>query len=476
MKYLNHFIIGIIIVLVSFFLSFYFVYTDSFCLAQESFLLDQSAFEVLEGGANGQNGAYSESSTFGLNADPNTLVFGVNAIIDDINTKLYQNYGWDLETMSWVVEDSMSQAVKDQVNHNLALGATIGSGFMLYESSVVNALTGAKDYILGKVDETTGKISEVYNNAYTYLSDSFVNKFLGLKQDMIQNDEIVDISNPANCYFSKSVVFDRGNVKYILNFSSEKLFYCYGDGVSIVFPNDNAYWDFVGGLRVVGSSTEVLTGASLSNANTFYVNGREYVVGYIIVRPSGYTVACDLSFGSLENAKSLCYLFNNDTSYYYNSSNYNAIKNLLDQLKGTWVTTDDLRQINTKLDELTLGNISIDGQNNRVIETNTDSLTELSSLIESILEQNADISLALDELNNSSGGGSGSEDDDDFPTEFPSTFWPSFFPDLLPDEMFTMFKPIFDIVGTQYSMYGLWILIPSILIFILILYILVSLF
>lgn len=62
----------------------------------------------------------------------------------------------------------------------------------------------------------------------------------------------------------------------------------------------------------------------------------------------------------------------------------------------------------------------------------------------------------------------------EFPPELPSWFWPTMFPDILDFHGLEIFQPIFDIVGTNYSMYEIWIMIPAIIIFVVILYFIIS--
>ena len=62
----------------------------------------------------------------------------------------------------------------------------------------------------------------------------------------------------------------------------------------------------------------------------------------------------------------------------------------------------------------------------------------------------------------------------EYPPELPSWFWPSLFPDVFDFKGLEIFKPIFDIVGQNYSMYSIWSLIPAIIIFVVIIYFIIS--
>ena len=62
----------------------------------------------------------------------------------------------------------------------------------------------------------------------------------------------------------------------------------------------------------------------------------------------------------------------------------------------------------------------------------------------------------------------------EFPEDIPPSYFPSFIPDLFPTDMFSIFEPIFDIVGDEYSLFDTWMLIPSIFIALFIFYVIIS--
>lgn len=62
----------------------------------------------------------------------------------------------------------------------------------------------------------------------------------------------------------------------------------------------------------------------------------------------------------------------------------------------------------------------------------------------------------------------------EYPPELPSWFWPTLFPDIFDFKGLEIFKPIFDIVGNNYSMYQIWVMIPAIIIFVVIIYFIIS--
>ena len=473
----TRFLMYILIGLIVFVACFHIVFCDSNASALPSYELDSSAWSVLEG----TGGAYTEGYDYYLNADPNMFVFGVDHILNDINSKLYDQYGWDLETLSWEIEDSMTEAVKTNFNRKLALGTTIAQGFNLYESTLINQLTGAKDYILGKLNTTTGKIDQVYNNVYTYVSDDLINKMTSIKTDLIEDQTLYNFSQANHYLYGSNFHFVYGSWNnYTLQFSH--------DVVLTSWSQANGYYSigiisqYNSNVHIPCSGVCVDVGISRSHPIEYcyiegagsqkVINGTTYYVGQLVIHCTDNSTFYPYSAQFYGNGTTVLNNLNSydNSGYYdydYNNSSYLDFKAILDELKGNWVTTDDLRQINEKLNELTLGNIVIDGSTLPVIDTDSSKLAELENLIHSILDSNE---FANDEL-----GDPEPEPEPNPNYTIPEELWPSFFPDLMPDDMFSMFKPVFDIVGTNYSMYNLWILIPSILIFILVIYIIVSL-
>lgn len=462
-------------------------YINGFCLADP--VLSESAlenFQVLNGGMGAAN-------YYGLNAqgyDPFTLfIVGAGGdVLDKTNTWLENNTDYDLSDMGFMANDmietaSWNEGTADGMINRLtkgayqSLGSAVQNGVNFLASKVMVGGMAAKMFITGAIDSATNTISSIYgNNAYIKLTDTYVNNINDSLTNYLQNYSIPNIST-LNYKFGKNVEFTSTSEHkhYVLKFDKPLLFYNDVANGQIYFIRPSGYEinSFSGVIvnTTNGQSASFSSYGTASGPNNFVINNVTYITKAI--RINSKAVYSDIFYNGLDSCKSFISTYNpfNFSQYSFNYSDNLFIKNLFDQLKDKWVTTDDLKQINDKLGELTLGNISINGQNNNVIDTDSDSLSGLADLIQSIIDNNAF-------LNNDTNFDSESslttepvpEPDPDneinfggttLPEDFVPFGWTPLFDTIkLPFEFSGLFQPLFYVFGSFAGLWAIWSFVP----------------
>lgn len=484
MKTFNHIIFSIVIFFITLFSIFYISFIDSFCLESatlggalyNSYLIGSEYFAARNGrnilnsnsvstditGISGINDGTAYTS-FG-DALKETFFPNNNTInLQDLNSIAQQI---DVSNLSAQQQSDLASSLSSDSNvsiNDLDVYATSVGGFALYYAlrhGTDEWAGNSYDNILCKMHGISAIEQENYTNkldlefplpfdSYIY-TNSYTNTFKG-----------------SNGKTSRQTLYFDNYIFLFTDGTSGTGYY-----VKALAPHGSSISG--SGLYTNSSNQHYpITGISWYGTPTsINVNGVLYDYGPIQYSPQtypSYVLYSNTEFGSLSGVTD--YLGTKTISeippYNTELADTSGVPYVVDDLDDLACSISDIYEIIDALRESIL-TIPINGQDSYSLIDDT-----LSSTISDAISDAISKGLAITDYYYD---GSGEEDDDDTKVDFPIAYWPSFFPDLLPADMFSMFQPIFDIVGSTYSMYGLWILIPSILIFILILYILVSLF
>lgn len=480
-------------------------------------VLDTSSWTVLDGGA------MQDYYDFGMS--PEFLVFGIDKAIENINLKLYNQYGWDLETVSWDIESYNEQISAEQDSMVLKLSNNVyqsyqdalADGYALFNYQlpffVNNTFNQGKQVILGKLDVVHNTITDVFNNSIVPITTTFFDSLQGIANDMITDNEVKDLSE-TNVIYSSSFdgrYQDQYGTTYLVHIELDRpvFFYNYGSA--------NYGSIIVGGLTFGVSNPQIVSGyeVNTSNGNTLIMRDNRNAI------PTFYTINTDPKYGygqfrfdfvgssktgllltmdTLPSFNDTVTFFNdfNNLSYLYSFQNNQMLKEILDELKNHYVTTNDLKEIKDLLHTIPIAptftpNPAPNGSPlpQAVPTPPSDFWDLLQDKIDSILADSIEYEPVLPPLQETNPNPdpdpnpNPNPDPDpdepenplpDTPPELPEYIFPPMFTDIFDIQGLDIFKPIFDIVGLNYSMYNLWIIIPAILIFVLIVYIIISIF
>ena len=332
------------------------------------------------------------------------------------------------------------------------------------------------------------------NKAGQWIGDSYDN--ILVKFDSLTNTQSSNISTVLNNNFPQSTsyagytdtlscnIFNTGYgvVSGYIYFPYQCYYYTvsepngsYGSyKCYIMYPTNNFDRTLVGGnfinyKTVSGEWTAIpssVTGCSLSGTHTITINGVSYTYGSLKLTidsdSTSHTALTNTYIASYQDAVDF---FTNLTGtfpgYETELIDTQGVPYVVDDLDGFASSISDLYPVIESLREVITTFPTIDEIASTISDTIADTITDAIDLIKAK-------AITIEETTTPDPGPSD--------PEVPDWFWPTFFPDLIPDDMFSMFQPVFDIVGENYSMYSIWIVIPSIIIFILILYIIISVF
>ena len=302
------------------------------------------------------------------------------------------------------------------------------------------------------------------------VADSFKNiaiKFDALSQTDIDNikDSLDELAPFDDIVYSSSITFKNDTTYYTFDLNTNVFFYneYVGDSVRFIVPYD-----------VVPSGTWSSNyNGSLSHGNiyvtspsTVTINGTNYKSYQLQNSYYGWPSATGISISSFDLIKS--YITDNGfVSDVVNSELVDSsfVPYTVPSLRDTITSIDD---IFPALEAIREGIISIP-----TTGTLASSLTD--TLKDTIADTIADaIAKGISEVKEDDEDPVPKPDFPDFPDEIPPSYFPSFIPDLFPTDMFSIFKPVFDIVGVDYSMFDTWMLIPAIFIALFIFYIIIS--
>lgn len=199
---------------------------------------------------------------------------------------------------------------------------------------------------------------------------------------------------------------------------------------------------------------------------SFVINNITYYYGPFNVNRN-YTDG--KTFSSLEEVKSLleAYALSGYPPYESELIDSSGVPYVVPDLDGYGATIGDIYPVIDELREAILTIPDADSIASGLTGTLSDTIEDLIEAIKSLAITIPDVIEDDEPVPNP---------DPEFPDSIPVGYWPSFIPDLLDLDLFSIFKPVFDIVGEDYSMFSTWMLIPSILLFLIILYLVVSVF
>lgn len=473
--------------------------------------LDPSAFQVINGGA--------QSDFYGFGSSPEFISFGINQAIDDINTKLYSEYGWDMETILWDVEDMNNQLSSEQdalvqsITGNIysSYSEALADGYYLFKYHIPFAVesVGQQAYqvIMGKINSATNTIVDVFNNAVVPINDYFFNNMTDVVSDEITDGNITDLTFSGSIY-TKTFACEYDNYRRYNEFTADRpLFW---------FRNDsyNSYYSDSHTLYVAwptNSPTPNAISASLiQNGVAVDVSRGSFTVDrYINVNGVQFTVARPKIWYNAGSSNTDMYTLDdimtqselvtylgqfNPECFVYQWDTNTLLMEILNLLRGHYVTTDDLKKINNVIQEVPIAPAFYPNP-----QPNGDPLPgavpkptdDWWSLLQETIEDALDTSIGIDPyfppVPDSVINPDPSPDPDpdpepspnpdpvpDVPPSYPSWIVPSFFTDLLDHNLFSIFQPVFDIVGGNYSMFSTWLVIPSVIIFVVILWIIIT--
>lgn len=502
--------------------SFFNFYMNGFCQAQPDIILDQSELSVI-------NGGLDKAKNYGLSSNGANLFTIPIWTTEVLNPYLYDTFGWDTDDVAnfvlQPVEDTLTGeafngqyawGIIDPIYDNAnTIASAIENGYRFVETKLteVGSLArvlgaNAKAFVVGQVipsiDDSPDVLANLGENMLLKLGSDFAQIWASVNSNLTNNGYIYNSSTSNAVYYSSffmTTFNDFHNASgYYLNLSAsfsfpENIFYySTGNHLYIVFPeylldgnnisctgsrSHDYYRSNIADIQTYSDSYSyiVVSGKSLlgtfDNINWYsgYINGNSNVVnGFTNWKLPAFSSLSDiqnyLNNNPLKNATSVDYVDENGDPF--------DLQSLLDDLNGKYVTTDQLGQIKILIDD---NPIVADSTGARQIFTD-DSVQDLIDKINEILNQQDDLADELGQLN-----------DDPFPdpdpdplpdnpftenTEYIPEWTIDFVSGLLPDEMFSMFKPVFDIVGENNSMHSTFILIPAILVVAFAIYIVVS--
>ena len=472
MKTINHFLFNIILFLSVFFTVFSYVLTSSSHAADitalNTFLraatLIGSEYLVSRNGKSLNNTA-SENINDGELGSITVKPDYSSVIVDALGGQ-----GPNLNDLNSIATDfdvsHMSQEELTKFNALLLGDDHLSGENILYKTCTVNGVTAYW----------------AVNQAGQWIGDSIENiavKFIPKTQTLTNN--INNVLNTdydyKNLVYTKNLQVNQTSTVWILDCDANVYFYTDSGYLYVVLPYGAYQNDYFSDIRIISQGNVVYTGRATmmgDNSTKFTINNVQYQYGWVSANSN--TVNSQNAFSSLDAIKAqiAAHGYLGDVVYAdiidLNTDLGYQVQDTLDNV----VPISDIYYAIQALEEAING-LRTDQQGF------TDGLTigldsTLLATIQQAITDAITKGLAITDENSGGNGGNGNEEEENYSTEIPVAYWPSFFPDLLPQDMFSMFQPIFDIVGSSYSMYSLWIIIPSILIFILILYIIISIF
>ena len=325
-------------------------YSNSYCLAQPEFVLDSDSFGILKGGA------YSEQYEFGMGS-PEMFVFGVDRMLTEINTNLYNKYGWDLETAAWAVEDSLLENAGDGISadtfvSNMSDGVVLSwvsansDNIRLFSSWLVNPVGAGtrqlKQYIMGKVN-SDNEIIDTYDNVITYVDDGFFNLYQDTTDDLVLSDDIIILSESQLPYYGNNLEYNsiyRNNKVGYIQFVADYNLFLYTNYVTLngysgyqvfaVIPydqyitavNTGYQWRFNGDTYTYNTSHTqtnlnhyiTLGYTNSTRPSTFQINGVTYAYGPVADSDVRYGYFSEFDMGSLQQVQNLISSLSSATS------------------------------------------------------------------------------------------------------------------------------------------------------------------
>lgn len=478
--------------------------------------------------------SFSSGMASGGFAWGNPVIMTTEAL-NNINTNLYQLYGYDLNDLvddSWnslitpsewsnrltqfvtgnatIDGNTISTSVADKIAQRISQGALTGavtaknlidSGYAYFSTAVPQWGENAKQFFIGKRDTLTNEIVDVSPTMVTKITADGLMAYNQVYKNLVNSGDIHNMSSGgflygtnlvANYYLSSSthVIFNVNLSKpcyFYSNGTAPANGYCFIDSSFLQYDsNSGTYFLPCSGFLNLNNSIYQLN--YLVSSDTFLhsidINGKKYLYGNFglteTITGSWMTNLNNYPYqlGSFQDViDNLSGNSSSAVSYdYYNSEFSIALKNQLDRLLDHYVDSLTLGRINDIVNELVIGRDVVDGLTVPVAKPTQEIVDELTGVIDDALELDEAYALAFDDAYAEpiDTTADPSPSFPKFPSGVPEEYVPPFLTDLFPSDMFSMFEPIFDIVGDQYSMFDTWLLIPAIFIFLFIFYVIIS--
>lgn len=517
---INYIVVGILVVLSS----FYIFCTVSFASALPTGPLEISPddFTVIEG-----EGGYQ--SYFEFSASPDMVVYGIDQILNSINNSLYNTFGYDLQDAAWYAEDwltsdstlwnNLNSVVNIVSNGNLDVNSAIQQGYYFFNYQlpfIQNALgENAKTWILGKYDDVSGKITDIIGNTMVPVTQELIDNMSSVFSGLEESEELTNLTDTeSNIIFGRDVAFtfymfynstieNKGN-KYqcIISYEQPVLFFTRDENTdripdSIYVVSKDRNFRKLSYTLINTSNGQNVSSSYPGNVYSIQqITGTDLYVG--LFRPYQDSVPI-LYSDTFPSASNFLKLRTNEEiiqtwnalqgAYSYNVSlrdlnnNLISIKNLLNQLLGHYVSTNDLADLMDTLKQMPIKptyypNPSPNGDPlpKTELAPTLDQWTILNNKIDSIIETFPAVDPLFETLPSPNPNPNPDPDPDpepspsDFPTgigvpeDFPTDIFEPFTDVLkLPFSFLSVFEPIFYMFNHT-LLFPLWLLVPCFII------------
>lgn len=374
---INYIVIGVLAVISTFYI---------FCITSYASALP--TYDPIPDGWTVLDGEQQHYYEFGVT--PEAGVFGFLNAYDHLNQDLYEKYGWDIQdaqiyAQDWLTDDSTLWNSQNSLVSALTGGQitsvsdAIREGYTLFRytlPSFVNSTSqGLSTWFMGKIVDGTNTISNIYRNTFVPINDNFINSFSEQYQNMV-DDEVIDDLTSKNVFYGNNFTFiDNGSQTRIFHIETNYSVYYFWSAETTSATN-NKYVDVLAPLSIFDDSTSgwllfpsnfINSSYVVQGGNTYYptearfrqysdysiinINGTDYAYGriYLVYNNSYYAIVntSNMMFRDVFlNWVQSNIIGNNATSYIWSDTDSNGnsinIKDLLEELKGHYVTTEQL--------------------------------------------------------------------------------------------------------------------------------------
>lgn len=438
------------------------------------------------------------------------------ALYDNINMNLYQTFGYDVNDAidygadnltSWATgqrdnplngASTISVSTADWLASKLLqAGATASSvlntGYEYFAQSIPQWGENAKQFFIGKKNEVTGAIESAGANVVTKITAGGLVAYNQIYSNLVDTGEIdrIDSRNCVNTkYFRTNGI--GGSSSYIISsnlyFSQPTIIYTGHSPTSgryrlyLLVPrsigtysgdNFNFSDSYVSGNFVDGRGHEFpIQNAILVGPQFVTINGIEYAFGTLNLN-NGYYPATTYPFGDLESAKELVGTSSSTTiSYDYSTNEISqTLKNQLDRLIGKYVDSLTLQRVNDILSSIPIGveeDIPVAIPTQEVVD-------ELTDVIDDAITDSATYEEVFDAYYEDAIDVPSPPDPEPVIPDYTGTLVPTPFPDdtFSPinggiNSLFSMaslFEPIFYVFSAFSGLFSLWLVVPFVLLF-----------
>lgn len=313
------------------------------------------------------------------------------ALYDQINNQLYNSFGYDIEDALWTMEDNFTDyatgRAENPINNGLLSADTtnwmaskmvqgiytadafVDAGYKYFSNSCEQWGENVKNFVVGKVDEVSGAITDVSSTVIQKITDDGILNLSNIQNNLVSNNQILDLS-VGDIFYGRSFALDvfkpdgtsigQLNINFpfdvglfiesnsSLDNGLSYIRFIYPEGLGLGNPL------FASGVIVSnGNATQFSRIFSTSSYSNYSWNGYQWYAYRFNTSNTGsaYNSLCVRS-SDVPTIDAISSLFNSsfmgaDTSYIYayDNSSALALQSQLDRLLGHWV------------DSLTIGNI-----------------------------------------------------------------------------------------------------------------------